>query len=316
MYGKIFDSMYDGTLADDWRALITFQQFIVLCDADGFVDMTPSAISRRTGVPIEHIKAGIEILENTDPYSRTNNEDGRRIALIDDHRPWGWYIVNHNKYKHMADADTVREQNRIRKKQQREKQQGVESVTECHAPSQDVTECHAPSQNVTECHAPSQNVTECHAPSRYTDTDTDTLNTTSENSDKPPDKKKSKSKYNYSDEDMRFANWFLKKILDDLPDFKQPNLKSWANTVRLMRERDSRQLRDMGELFVWVSKNTFWKSNIQCLDKFRKQYDQLRAKQKNEGRGNENSGGVNRSGAALIAEGCKDAFSGVSFIES
>jgi len=99
MYGKIFTSIYDGTLAEDWRALITFQQMIVLCDSDGLLDMTPQAISKRTGIPIEHIKAGIEILENKDPYSRTDKEDGRRITRVDDHRPWGWYIVNHKYYR-------------------------------------------------------------------------------------------------------------------------------------------------------------------------------------------------------------------------
>jgi len=125
MYGKIFDSIYDGTLAEDWRALITFQQFIVLCDADGMVDMTPQSISRRTGIPIEHIKAGIEVLEKVDKYSRTPDEDGKRIELIDDHRPWGWHIINHEKYKRMQDADTIRAQTRERVRKHREKKRGV-----------------------------------------------------------------------------------------------------------------------------------------------------------------------------------------------
>lgn len=125
MYGKIFDSIYDGTLAEDWRALITFQQFIVLCDADGMVDMTPQAISRRTGIPIEHIKAGIEVLEKADKYSRTPEEDGKRIELIDEHRPWGWHIVNHEKYKNMRDADTIRAQTRERVRRHREKKRAV-----------------------------------------------------------------------------------------------------------------------------------------------------------------------------------------------
>lgn len=147
MYGKIFESIYDGTLVEDWRALITFQQFIVLCDADGIVDMTPTAISRRTGIPIEHIKAGIEILEHSDPFSRTKNDDGKRITRLDDHRPWGWSIVNHQKYKMMQDAETIRTQNRERKRKQRLKEK-------------------EPSRLVTPGHA-------SHAMSRYTDTDTD-----------------------------------------------------------------------------------------------------------------------------------------------
>lgn len=125
MYGKIFDSIYDGTLAEDWRALITFQQLIVLCDADGMVDMTPQSISRRTGIPIEHIISGIEVLEKNDKYSRTPTENGKRIELIDDHRNWGWHIINHEKYKNMRDADTIRAQTRERVRKHREKKRSV-----------------------------------------------------------------------------------------------------------------------------------------------------------------------------------------------
>ena len=138
MYGKIFDSIYDGTLVEDWRALITFQQMIVLCDADGTIDMTPSAISKRTSIPIEHIKAGIEILENEDPYSRTEGEDGRRIVRLDDHRPWGWYLVNHEKYKQLQDSDTVRAQNRERKRRQRERENESRTVTDGHGQSRHI----------------------------------------------------------------------------------------------------------------------------------------------------------------------------------
>ena len=117
--------MYDGTLAEDWRALITFQQMVILCDADGMIDMTPAAISRRTGIPIEHIKAGIEILENPDPYSRTEDESGCRISRIDAHRPWGWIVINHNKYKALQDAETVRLQTRERVRRHREEKRLV-----------------------------------------------------------------------------------------------------------------------------------------------------------------------------------------------
>lgn len=162
MYGKIFDSMYDGTLADDWRALITFQQLIVLCDADGVIDMTPTAISRRTGIPIEHIKAGLEVLENPDPYSRTPDEEGRRIKLLDEGRPWGWYLVNHTYYKNLKDQDEVRAENRERKRRQRERErENRENPSE----NNDVTSRDTEGKPVTESGCPQK--------SRHTDTDTD-----------------------------------------------------------------------------------------------------------------------------------------------
>ena len=159
MYGKIFDSMYDSTLADDWRALITFQQMIVLCDADGTVDMTPHSMARRTGIPIEHIEAGLKILEAPDPYSRTPDQDGRRIERLDGHRPWGWSIINHAYYRALKDAETVREQNRIRQQRQRERKKAEDKSN-----GKSVT-------NRDRC--------DNHAKSRHTDTDTDTDNTAS-----------------------------------------------------------------------------------------------------------------------------------------
>ena len=120
MYGKIFDSMYEGTLYGNWEAIVTFQQMIVLCDADGIVDMTPQAMAARTSIPLDIIRKGIAVLEAPDEYSRTPDQEGRRIELIDSHRPWGWHIVNHEKYSRLQDADTIRAQTRERVRKHRE----------------------------------------------------------------------------------------------------------------------------------------------------------------------------------------------------
>lgn len=131
MYGKIFESIYDGTLAEDWRALVTFQQMIILSDSEGIVDMTPTAISRRTGIPIEHIKAGIEILEAADPYSRTPDQDGKRILRIDPERPWGWQLVNHEKYRSMRSAEDRKEYMRNYMRERRENEKTQENQESC-----------------------------------------------------------------------------------------------------------------------------------------------------------------------------------------
>lgn len=142
MYGKIFTSIYDSTLVEDWRALITFQQFIVLSDSDGVVDKTPPAIARRTNIPIDIIEAGIKFLEQPDPYSRTPNENGARIVRLDDHRNWGWKIVNHEKYLKLTDYEKVKEQNRERQKRYRDKNKNNNvsnvSVTDDNAKSRHI----------------------------------------------------------------------------------------------------------------------------------------------------------------------------------
>ena len=111
MYGKLFASMYDGSLAmvGPWEALVTFQQLIVLADREGFVDMTQEAISRRTIIPIEIIRKGIDVLEQPDAQSRDPGNDGRRIERISEHRDWGWKILNYSKYRAIRTADERRE---------------------------------------------------------------------------------------------------------------------------------------------------------------------------------------------------------------
>lgn len=128
--------MYDGTLAGNWQAIITFQQMIVLCDVDGVIDMTPQAISSRTSIPLEIIQAGIGHLENPDPYSRSQEAEGRRIERLDDHRTWGWRIVNYTKYRHLRDSETVRNENKERQRRRRESLSHV--VTTGHASSPQV----------------------------------------------------------------------------------------------------------------------------------------------------------------------------------
>jgi len=114
MYAKIFCSMYDGTLAADWKALVTFQQLLVLCDREGVIDLTARAVAARTGIPIEIIEAGIASLEQPDLDSRTPDREGRRIERLDDHRAWGWRIVNYLKYRQLFSAEQKREADRER----------------------------------------------------------------------------------------------------------------------------------------------------------------------------------------------------------
>lgn len=148
MYGKIFAQMYEGTLASKgpWQALVTFQQMIVLANKHGEVDMTPEAIAARTTIPLDIIKIGIETLEQPDPFSRTPGEEGRRIVHLDEHRPWGWRIVNYTKYRQLQSNEDRREYFRLQKQKQRAKAETSEmstmstNVHTCPPPSTDVTE--------------------------------------------------------------------------------------------------------------------------------------------------------------------------------
>lgn len=108
MYAKIFESIYDGSLRKDWKALVTFQQFLVLCDEEGFVDKTAEAISARTTIPIDIIEHGIAELSAPDSDSRSQEEEGRRLVLINPVRKWGWRIVNYKAYRDIRSKEELR----------------------------------------------------------------------------------------------------------------------------------------------------------------------------------------------------------------
>ena len=109
MYGKIFSSMFEGSLYGNSDAIITMMLLIVLSDKEGNVDMTPQAISARTSIPLDTISKGIAFLEKPDPNSRTLDEEGRRLVRLDSHREWGWNIVNYIKYRELRSSEERRE---------------------------------------------------------------------------------------------------------------------------------------------------------------------------------------------------------------
>ena len=86
------------------------------------------------------------------------------------------------------------------------------------------------------------------------------------------------SKYKFNDDQMSFASEMYKFILNVAPATKKPNLEAWANTARLINEVDGINLMDAWEVFAWANSDSFWRTNILSIDKFRKQYAQLSAK--------------------------------------
>ena len=117
LFGKVFQQIYDSTVAADWEVMTVWIHFIILADEHGVVDIPPFAIARRTGVPLKVIEKGIKILEKEDPLSRSKDAKGARLVRLDKHRDWGWKLPTYNEYskrltheqKKAADRDRMRD---------------------------------------------------------------------------------------------------------------------------------------------------------------------------------------------------------------
>lgn len=131
LYARVFIKILDSSLAEDWQARHVFEDFLKLASMDGIVDMTHSAIARRTNIPLEIVRAAIEKLEAPDPMSRGADEDGRRLARLDAHRDWGWRIVNFDKYEAIRQQQDVREAERVKKATSRANARAAAEISPC-----------------------------------------------------------------------------------------------------------------------------------------------------------------------------------------
>ena len=87
----------------------------------------------------------------------------------------------------------------------------------------------------------------------------------------------------FTDDDFSFAERMLKSIRHVQPDFKQPNLESWASVICLMREEDNRDYHDMAEIWTFARGDPFWQTNILSAKSFRNKFDRLKAKKYSQG---------------------------------
>lgn len=150
MYAKVFSQIFDGTLCTvgPWESLVTFQQLLILADQEGHVDMTATAISRRTTIPIEIIEKGIAALLLPDPESRTPTEEGRRIVPLSEGRAWGWRIVNYKHYRQLKREEDRRSYHRDYWHTRKDKTQHTQHTQQTQ-PNQPIAEAKAEAINKT-----------------------------------------------------------------------------------------------------------------------------------------------------------------------
>ena len=104
--------------------------------------------------------------------------------------------------------------------------------------------------------------------------------------------------------DIKTSQFMFDLIRSLNPKHREPNFESWANDIRLMRERDGRTDADIRSLFGWANKHHFWKTNILSPTTLRKQWDKLVIQRDNSGG---NNGPHQHTGRTSVAERATEA---------
>lgn len=91
------------------------------------------------------------------------------------------------------------------------------------------------------------------------------------------------SRQKYEPSDMELAKLLFNYIQDNGDkQAKEPDFDKWANTIRLMRERDNRTHEGIKYLIDWTQNDEFWKTVILSPSKLREKFDQLVIKVKQQ----------------------------------
>jgi hypothetical protein len=85
----------------------------------------------------------------------------------------------------------------------------------------------------------------------------------------------SRGKAKATEEDVDLANWFWQSILEIQPGRKPPRLERWAESIRIIRERDGRSHDEIRALITLVQRDPFWRVNVLSPDKLRQKWDDL-----------------------------------------
>ena len=129
-YTKLFSSIVTSTIwVEPDRTRIVWITMLAICDKNGEVQASIPGLARLAGVPVEDCEQAISKFLSPDPYSRTPDDEGRRIEKIDG----GWALLNHAKYRNMASKEEVKTANCERQKRYREKLKRNASVTPSNA---------------------------------------------------------------------------------------------------------------------------------------------------------------------------------------
>lgn len=81
---------------------------LAMADRNGRVWASIPGLANRARVPLEDAKLAIATFLGPDEYSRTPDNEGRRIEPIDG----GWRLLNHEKYRSIRDEETTKEAKR------------------------------------------------------------------------------------------------------------------------------------------------------------------------------------------------------------
>ncbi len=118
-FTKLHNTILDSSVwEEDYATRIVWITLLAKTDRDGIVEASIPGLARAARVSIEEVQAALDRFMKPDPWSRTPDDEGRRIEAIPD---GGWRLLNYEKYRDKLSPEDRRERERVRKQRQRDR---------------------------------------------------------------------------------------------------------------------------------------------------------------------------------------------------
>lgn len=117
-YTKLFSDIVDSSIWDeDNDTRIVWVTLLALSNADGFVRGSTGWLAGKSRVPVRKCAEALVKFAAPDPKSRTPDNDGRRIEVLED----GWLILNYLAFRDRLSTNpqAVKTRERVRKHRER-----------------------------------------------------------------------------------------------------------------------------------------------------------------------------------------------------
>lgn len=133
-YTKLFSSIVTSTIwEEDLATRVVWVAMLAMKNWDGIVEGSIPGFARLANVTVPELEKALKVLMSPDPYSRTPDNEGRRIEAI----AGGWLVLNHENYNYKGSEDHKRSVDMERQRRHRKK--NIDSlVTPCHALSRHI----------------------------------------------------------------------------------------------------------------------------------------------------------------------------------
>jgi hypothetical protein len=129
-YTKLFGSILASTIWQESKETkLIWITMLAASNKNGEIEASVPGLAHMACLTIAETESALETLLAPDPYSRTPEHQGRRIAPI----PGGWRLLNHGKYREKMNEAERREYNRLKQIEARERKKSPEAVNAASA---------------------------------------------------------------------------------------------------------------------------------------------------------------------------------------